>query len=90
MSQSRTRPNWSRKLPRPLLIPGVMTLATLADVRALIEKQLPMEYRKKTTWRRVSDRLAEAARGRDTANVAIPLMMVLMLEGVLFRSPDSR
>jgi len=46
-----------------------MTLATPADVRALIEKHPPMEYRKKTTWHRVSDRLAEAARGGDTANV---------------------
>jgi hypothetical protein len=45
-------------------------LTTLADVRALIEKHLPKEYRDKTTWRYVSGKLAEAACGDDTANVA--------------------
>jgi hypothetical protein len=47
---SLARPNWSRKLPRPLKIPSVMTLATLADVRELVER-LPAECRERGTWR---------------------------------------
>lgn len=59
------RPDWSHRLPRPLTIPGIMTLATLADVRALIEKHLPKEWRERSTWRVVADDLEAAARGAD-------------------------
>ena len=40
-----SRPDWSRPLPRPLTIPEVMKLATLDDVRVLMQKHLPAEYR---------------------------------------------
>jgi len=69
-------------LPRPLVIPKVMTLKTLADVRALIERHLPPNFRAKATWHYVAARLAEAARGGDTVDVAVPLQMVLSMERV--------
>src|SRR5271169_4116350 len=67
------RPNWSRTLPRPLKIPGVMDLKTLADVRTLLG-HLPKETRAKSTWRHVEAELKKA--GADTAQVSIALQMV--------------
>jgi hypothetical protein len=80
----RKRLDWSRRLPRPLVIPKVMTLATLADVRTLIE-HLPPEYRERPTWRRVATLLADAAGGGDVAEASMALRIVLSLEGVTCR-----
>ena len=76
------RPNWSRVLPRPLVIPEVMTLKTLADVRELIERHLPVETREKSTWRHVATCLDKAARGADSVDVSVALRMGLSMEGV--------
>jgi hypothetical protein len=67
-------------LPRSLIIPRVITLRTLADVRTLMQHLPPT--REKVTWRHVATYLDEAARGGDTVNVAVPLQMVLSMEGV--------
>jgi hypothetical protein len=61
-----SRPNWSRKLPRPLKIPSVTTLKTLADVRTLIQR-LPKGHRERSTWRCVAKQLAAAADGGDVS-----------------------
>jgi hypothetical protein len=58
-----SRPDWSRPLPRRLTIPTVVQLSTLADVRDLVEKHLPEQYRRKPTWRHVSTEIAKAAEG---------------------------
>ena len=79
------RPDWSRRLPRPLTIPGIMTLATLADLRTLIRKHLPAHCRNRTISSFVADRLTEAARGDDTASETVSLMIILALESVPFR-----
>ena len=78
-----TRPIWSRPLPRPLTIPTVMDLVTLADVRALLG-HLPKETRARDTWQHVEAELEKAAAGGDTKQVSIALRMVLMLERVEF------
>jgi hypothetical protein len=80
-----SRPNWSRALPRPLEIPSIMTLKTLADVRELL-KHLPKGHRERSTWQHVADCLEDAAAGGDTIDVAVPLKMVLMMEGVPYQT----
>jgi hypothetical protein len=86
MPQRRSRPNWSRPLPRPLVIPDVMTLTTLADVRALIEKHLPAQHRAKPHWRYVAAQLKEAAQGADPMDVAAALVIALAPDGVQNRA----
>jgi hypothetical protein len=76
-------PNWSRSLPRPVIIPEILTLITLADVRMLLEKHLPSEQREQSTWLHVKNLLHGAARGQDDpGDIEIALQMVLALEGV--------
>ena len=76
-------PNWRRPLPRPIAIPKVMTLETLEDVRALVHRHLPAQYREKQTWQRVATLTTAAARGQLPAEeVAVAVRMVLQLEGI--------
>ena len=83
------RSNWSRPLPQPLVVPTVMTLRTLDDVRELL-RQLPEENRSKAAWRYVASQLDKAATGTlGAVDVEIALRLVLMLEGVKCR-PRSR
>jgi hypothetical protein len=75
--------NWRRLLPRPIVIPKVMTLETLADVRALVHRHLPAEYRAKQTWQRVATITTAAARGQLLPEeVSVAVRMVLQLEGI--------
>ncbi len=79
--------NWRRPLPRPIIIPKVMTLETLEDVRALVHRHLPAEYRSKQTWQRVATITTAAARGQLPADdVAVAVRMVLRLEGIQCQS----
>jgi hypothetical protein len=63
-----------------------MEIETLADVRILVEKHLPKEYRSKFTWRQLAGLLRRAAEGQqDVAEVSTALRIVLQLEGVSCR-----
>jgi hypothetical protein len=76
-------PNWTRPLPRPIIIPDVMALTTLADVRTLVEKHLPAECRAKFSWRQLAGLLRRAAEGQhDVAEVSRALQIVFKVEGV--------
>ncbi len=79
------RPDLSRLLPRPLAIPTVIQLETLGDVRALIDKHLPAQFRTKPHWRYVAAHLKEAAQGADIADVTAALVIALALEGIQCR-----
>jgi hypothetical protein len=46
---------WSTPLPRPITIPQVMTLKTLADVRKLLG-HIPKDRRQLSTWQHVQRR----------------------------------
>jgi hypothetical protein len=60
-----------------------MTLDTLEDVRALVQRHLPAEYRSKQTWQRVAAVTTAAARGELPAEeVAVALKLVLSMEGI--------
>ena len=69
-------------MPRPLVIPDVVKLATLADVRVLIKKHLPKDRRDRLPCRHVAAELDKAAAGADTADVAIALRLALIIEHV--------
>jgi hypothetical protein len=76
-----SRPNWSR-LPKVLIISGVMTAATLNDVRVMIEGHLPVASRTNEMWKYVSSQLREAALGGDTAEFCPILEMALSIDGL--------
>ena len=81
MSAWRKRPVWSRPLPKPITIPTVMKLRTLADVRTLMS-HLPADRKRMDTWKLVDDQLKAAAAGSDVDQLTVTLRLVLFLEHV--------
>jgi hypothetical protein len=77
-----SRPNWSRPLPKLLIVSGVLRVATLNDVRVMIERHLPVPSRAGEMWGYVSNELREAALGGDTAEFFSVLEMALSIEGL--------
>jgi hypothetical protein len=73
---------WHRPLPRRIVIPKVMTLSTLEDVRASASA-FAGRYREKQTWQRMATLTTAAARGQLVPEeVSVAVRMVLQLEGI--------
>jgi hypothetical protein len=85
----QNRSSWSRPLPQTLVIPDVMTLTTLADVRVFVTQRLPRPYRNRPHWLVVARDLEAAARGGDAADASMAIRMALLIEGVACR-PERR
>jgi hypothetical protein len=64
----RKRADWSRALPRPLVIPEVITLKALADVRTLMN-HLAEDRLQRQMWRHVALQLKRAAADGDTTKI---------------------
>ena len=77
----RRAKDWSRTLPRPIIIPDLITLKTLADVRKLLG-HIPKERRQLSTWQHVEKTLQACAAGDDPANISVALQLVFRLERV--------
>jgi hypothetical protein len=79
--QNRMRLSWSTPLPRPIAIPQVMTLKTLADVRELIG-HIPKVRRQLSKWQHIEATLQACAHGDDPVNISVALQIVLQGERV--------
>ena len=67
-----------------MVIPDVLHIATLADVRELM-RHLPPDHREGPTWRHVASQLEKAAAGADVIDVFVALRLALSLERVEYR-----
>ena len=65
-------PNWSPRLPRPLTIPTVMNLTTLAECGTWSKSTCRRLIDTEHAWRHVSTQLAEAAQGeKDLLDICV-------------------
>jgi hypothetical protein len=77
------RAAWSTSLPRPIKIPQMMTLKTLADVRKLLG-HIPKERRQLSTWQHIEATLQACAAGDDAVDISVALQLVIRPSGYLF------
>ena len=86
MPRRKARANWSAPPPATLVVPYVITLTTLADVRVLVMQRLPKPYRNRRHWLAVARDLEAAARGGDVLEATMALRFALLIEGVACRA----
>jgi hypothetical protein len=81
--------NWRRPLPKPIVIPRIMKLETLQDVRALVHRHLPAEYRSKrrgSEWHPSRRQL----RGANCRRRKLPSHLSLCSRSRAFPASDAR
>jgi hypothetical protein len=84
MTTAAKRLSWSTPLPRPITIPDVISLKTLADVRKLLA-HIPKSRRQLSSWQHVEKTLQACAAGDDAANISVALQLVLQAERVPYQ-----
>jgi hypothetical protein len=85
-SKAVSRARWSLRLPQTLVIPDLVTLTTLADVRVFIAQHLPEPFRDRPHWLAIARDLEAAVRGGDAAEVSMAIRVAFLIEGVACRN----
>jgi hypothetical protein len=72
------KPDWSRKLAKPIDVGGARKLRTLRDVRAHLLK-IPKERQTNVGWQTITRQIMDAAESGETIDLTIPFALARMM-----------